>query len=122
MRVCFPSTDEEPALQAAALGDGCPTECGAGHSDGGGHPSGDRQLRQKEVSLVPQSLVPGNLAGAWGRHWLVGPLELGEVSAQCHTEETLSSMWQACEALVRGQQVTSPVGHSCCFHLFVISD
>lgn len=38
---CFASTDKEPALQAAALSDGCPTECGTRHSDCGGHPSRD---------------------------------------------------------------------------------
>lgn len=38
---CFASTDEESALQAAALSDGCPTECGTRHSDCGGHPSRD---------------------------------------------------------------------------------
>lgn len=35
------SIDKESTLQAAAPGDGCPPEHGAGHSDCGGHPPRD---------------------------------------------------------------------------------
>lgn len=50
IKVRVPPADKEPALQAAALGDGRPPERGAGHRDHGGHPPRDRQLGQKEVS------------------------------------------------------------------------
>lgn len=33
--------DKESTMQAAALGDGCPPEHRAGHSDRGGHPPRD---------------------------------------------------------------------------------
>lgn len=45
-----PPADKEPALQAAALGDGRSPERGAGHRDHGGHSPRDGQLRQEEVS------------------------------------------------------------------------
>lgn len=65
-RVHFASIDKEPALQAAAFGDGCPTECGTGHSDRGGHPPRDRQLGQKEVSRVLRVLE------AWRAQGIIG--------------------------------------------------
>lgn len=89
--VHFASIDKEPALQAAAFGDGCPAECGAGHSDRGGHPPRDRQLGQKEVSGVLRFL------GAWSAQGIIGSWSWVRFTLRAMPMTAFSFTRQGCE-------------------------
>ena len=92
----FTSADKEPALQAAAFGDGRTPERGAGHCDCGGHPPRDRQLRQEEVSRVLHLLGVGISRGVIGP-WVLLSWVIFALNATPRI--AFSTMWRDCEGL-----------------------